>query len=147
MAIYTIGGLGRAAGVPTTTIRYYERSGLLKPDHRTAGNYRAYTEAALERLRFIRAAQATGFSLHDVEEMLQLTYSSDPPCAELVALMKRRLGEVRQRVRELRRVERTLARSLDDCCKGGRDWCEEIQRLKGERGGPCRPGGKYSTTA
>src|SRR5256885_487913 len=130
MQRYTIGQLANAAGVPTSTLRYYERSGLLKPNYRTGGNYRAYTSEALERLRFIRAAQATGFSLHDIQEMLQLTYSDDPPCNELLALTKHRLEDVRRRMKELRRVEKTLAHSLESCCKGGRDWCTEIERLK-----------------
>jgi MerR family mercuric resistance operon transcriptional regulator len=139
---YTIGELAKAAGVPTSTLRYYERSGLLKPDYRTGGNYRGYTPATLDRLRFIRAAQATGFSLHDVEEMLQLTHSDEPPCKELIALMKNRLDDVRARVKALREVERTLAASLDECCKGGRDWCAEIERLRGRPGGG---GGKCAT--
>ena len=59
---YTIGQLARAAGLPTSTLRYYERAGLLEPTGRSEGNYRLYGEEALERLRFIRAAQATGLN-------------------------------------------------------------------------------------
>jgi DNA-binding transcriptional MerR regulator len=53
---YTISQLARAAGVPTSAVRYYERIGLLQPHGRTGGNYRLYGKEALERLRFIRAA-------------------------------------------------------------------------------------------
>ena len=60
MAAYTIGQLAKEGGVPTSTVRYYERIGLLHPNDRTGGNYRVYSDTALERLRFIRAAQATG---------------------------------------------------------------------------------------
>ncbi len=130
---YTIGQLARAAGVPVTTLRYYERSGLLTPEYRTAGNYRAYTPAALERLRFIRAAQATGFSLGDIEQMLGLTDSDEPPCKEILALLQNRLDDVRQRLRELRRVERALADSLQTCCKNSPDWCEQVHRLKASK--------------
>lgn len=66
---YTIGQLARAVGVPTSTVRYYERIGLLQPDGRTAGNYRLYGKEALECLRFIRAAQATGFTLEDITHL------------------------------------------------------------------------------
>jgi DNA-binding transcriptional MerR regulator len=144
MSVYTIGQLARAAGVPTTTVRYYERSGLLKPDGRTGGNYRAYTPAALDRLRFIRAAQATGFSLTDVAGMLQLVYDPDPPCAPVIALMKHRLDEIRQKVKELRRVEKALAKSLESCCKGGKDWCQEIERLKADAGRTHKPSKKLA---
>ncbi|HEV8607891.1 MAG TPA: heavy metal-responsive transcriptional regulator [Tepidisphaeraceae bacterium] len=130
MSSYTIGQLASAVGVPTSTLRYYERSGLLKPDFRTEGNYRAYSPEALERLRFIRAAQATGFSLQDVQEMLQLTYSTEPPCREIVTLLQNRLADIRARVKELRRMENALSKALTTCCRGGRDWCQEIERLK-----------------
>jgi MerR family mercuric resistance operon transcriptional regulator len=128
---YTIGELARAAGVPTSTVRFYERRGLLKPDARTEANYRTYSSRTAERLKFIRAAQATGFSLKDIREMLALTYSDDPPCAEVASLIERRLADVKQRLRELNRVNRTLTTALKSCCKGGPDWCGEIERLKG----------------
>lgn len=57
-ANYTIGSLARIAAVPTSTVRYYERRGLLKPQSRSAGNYRLYDEQTLRRLRFVRSAQA-----------------------------------------------------------------------------------------
>lgn len=132
-ASFTIGWLAIAAGVPTSTIRFYERRGLLKPDARTQSNYRTYSTRTAERLKFIRAAQATGFSLKDVREMLALTYSDDPPCAEVAALIERRLDDVRGRLRELKRVDRALSIALKSCCKGGPDWCNEIERLKGRK--------------
>jgi DNA-binding transcriptional MerR regulator len=127
----TIGELARAADVPTSTVRFYERRGLLKPDARTRSNYRTYTARTAERLKFIRAAQATGFSLRDIREMLALTYSDRPPCDEVAALIKHRLEDVKERLRELKRIDRTLSLALKTCCKGGPDWCDEIERLKG----------------
>jgi len=128
---FSIGQLAKAAGVPTSTLRYYGRSGLLKPDFRTGGNYRGYTSEALERLRFIRSAQATGFSLEDVKGLLKMTYSPDPPCDEVLSLMRSRLADLRQKIAELRSVESRLAKSLDQCCKGkGPDLCDDIRRLK-----------------
>ncbi len=141
---YTIGQLASAVGVPTSTIRFYERTGLFRPDARTRGNYRAYGERALERLQFIRSAQATGFSLDDIRELLSLTHSDAPPCDEVLTLTQKRLAEVRQRLKELRHVEKVLAKSLSGCCTGQKpDLCEEITRLKGRES--CRP--KKSATA
>jgi len=71
---YTIGALARAAEVPTTTVRYYERTGLLPPEGRSGGNYRSYSVRSLERLRFIRAAQANGFTLDDVKRFYEERY-------------------------------------------------------------------------
>jgi DNA-binding transcriptional MerR regulator len=144
---YTIGTLAAAAHVPTSTIRYYEREKLLAPDFRTAGNYRAYDEATLERLRFIKAAQATGFSLDDVREMLSLTDSEQPPCREVTALLEKRLADVKKRLANLRRVQRTLSRTLKTCCRTGPDWCEEIQKLGGRKPVPCKGPGKSCVRA
>ena len=132
-ASHTIGQLARAAGVPVSTVRYYERAGLLRPDARTGGNYRAYGPSSLARLRFIRTAQSTGFSLKDVQELLGLATDEGPPCDEIESVTRKRLVEVRQRIRELRRVEAVLRKSLDACCKGASlDLCNEIIRLGGK---------------
>jgi DNA-binding transcriptional MerR regulator len=137
---HTIGQLARQAGVPVSTVRYYERRGLLRPDGRTAGNYRHYRQAALDRLRFIRSAQATGFSLRDIEELLGLSASDELPCDDVTAVTKKRLAEVRQRLRELRHVESVLARSLRSCCKGEEiDLCRDIGRLQGRDAALCTP--------
>ncbi len=126
----TIGELARAADVPTSTVRFYERRGLLKPDARTHANYRTYTPRAAERLKFIRAAQATGFRLKDIREMLALAYSDGSPCDEVASLIQRRLADVKQRLVELKRIDRALSIALKSCCKGGPDWCNEIERIK-----------------
>jgi DNA-binding transcriptional MerR regulator len=135
----TIGQLASAAHVPTSTVRFYERRGLLKPDARTQSNYRCYSERTAQRLKFIRAAQATGFSLKDIREMLALTYSEEPPCEEVAALIQRRLEDVKQRLRELKRIDRTLSLALKSCCRGEPDWCNAIERLKGNAACQCPP--------
>lgn len=106
----TIGELARAAGVPTSTVRYYERERILRPAGRSGSNYRLYTQQDVERLRFIRAAQATGFTLRDVIELLR-----PAPCGEVQGVIERRLEAVASRMRELRHVQRVLRRSLEEC--------------------------------
>src|SRR5262249_42122032 len=83
---YTIGQLARATGVPTSTVRYYERMGLLRPSGRTSGNYRVYGEEALERVRFIRAAQATGFTREDITALLNLRDGTTAGCQAVQTL-------------------------------------------------------------
>lgn len=109
-ASLTIGQLAKAAGVPTSTVRYYERAGLLRPAARTAGNYRLFSEDDLERLRFIRAAGATGFQLEDVAKLLR-----PAPCGQVQELIEKRLAQVAERMKELRRVQRVLRESLETC--------------------------------
>jgi MerR family mercuric resistance operon transcriptional regulator len=142
MTTYTIGQLAAAAGIPTSTVRFYERRALLKPDARSGGNYRQYGEGALRRLRFVRAAQATGFSLKDVKELLAVAYSDDPPCDDVLSLANKRLTEVRQKIKELRGVERLLARAIDDCCRSDDDICVQVNRLRGREDPSCLPSAK-----
>jgi DNA-binding transcriptional MerR regulator len=126
----TIGQLAAAAGVPASTVRYYEREKLLTPEARTGANYRTYTEASVERLKFIRAAQASGFNLSDIREMLALTSGDELPCKEIETLIENRLADVRKRMTELQQVEKTLSAALHNCCSGGTDWCTEVGRLQ-----------------
>lgn len=106
----TIGQLADGAGVPASTVRYYERAGLLRPSARSASNYRLYSSEDLHRLRFIRAAQATGFSLDDIRELLR-----PAPCGRVQARIEGRLGEVAGRIRELQHVRRVLEAALAVC--------------------------------
>ena len=111
---YSIGELARAAGVPSSTLRYYERSGLLTPAGRTGGNYRYYTGASLERLRFIRTCQEAGFPLRDVGALLALRRGTDPR-SEVRELVRHRLAEIDARLHGLRRVSRHLRAALARC--------------------------------
>jgi len=106
----TIGELARAGDVPVSTLRYYERVGLLRPSGRSRANYRVYADAELERLRFIRVAQATGFTLADIRELLRAT-----PCRRVQERIEGRLADVRARMAELRRAQRVLRDALERC--------------------------------
>lgn len=106
----TIGRLAEAAGVLTSTVRYYERQGLLKPLRRSRANCRLYSAEEVHRLRFIRAAQASGFELDDVHELLR-----PAACGRVQQLIARRLEKVEVRMRELRHVRRVLRESFAEC--------------------------------
>jgi len=111
----TIGQLARSVGVADSTIRFYERSGLLRPTGRTAGNYRSYGPDAGDRLIFIRAAQAAGFELSDIKSMLAFQDGRVAPCAEVRSLVTSRLKGVRGQLRKLRHVERVLVQFERAC--------------------------------
>jgi MerR family mercuric resistance operon transcriptional regulator len=127
----TIGQLGRAAGVPASTVRFYERSRLLRPEGRTDGNYRVYGPASLERLRFIRAAQANGFALQDITALLNVRDGTIAPCKEVQILIEERLTDLDIRVEQLRHVQDILRASLKACRGAERlDRCQVIDSLK-----------------
>jgi len=120
---YTIGQLARAAGVPTSSVRYYERRGLVTPDERTDGNYRIYSEAALERLLFIRAAQGAGFTLKDIELLLDFRGGDPAPCREVQDLIGARLAKLDEEIEHLHHVRDVLGRWMRVCrraAKSGR---------------------------
>jgi DNA-binding transcriptional MerR regulator len=118
-----IGELADLVGVSTATIRFYERSGVLAPPQRTEGGYRDYPARAVAELRFVRAGQAIGLTLVELAEITAFRDHGDAPCAELLALMERRLAEIEARLDELQQLRRDLtvlvaaarARDLDDC--------------------------------
>ena len=106
----TIGQLAAEANVPTSTVRYYERAGLLRTGQRSASNYRLYSLDDLHRLRFIRAAQATGFTLQDIAQLLR-----PAPCRKVQDLIEARLTQVTERMGDLRHVKKVLKESLAMC--------------------------------
>jgi len=128
--IRTISDLARDADVPISTIRYYERSGLVLPDKRTEANYRVYGETAVERIRFIRSAQAAGFTLSDIKLLLELKDGNKTKCAEVRPLVEARAVEVDARIDELQEVSRVL-HSFRDICRrlDADDSCEVIDKL------------------
>lgn len=110
-----IGELARAADVGVETIRYYERRGLLaQPPRRTSG-YRQYPPRAVRRVRFIRRAQALGFTLKEIEDLLALRVDDDRSCADVRALARAKLEDIERRVAELRQMGRALERVARRC--------------------------------
>ena len=122
-ARYTISQLARAADVPVSTLRYYERVALLEPEDRSLGNYRLYTAESLRRLRFIRAAQAIGFTLDDVKLLLGTQDRSMPSCHEVQLLIEQRLADIDNRLSDLRRVEKVLRAALQKCRRTQQQGC------------------------
>ena len=112
---YTIGQLARAAGVPTTTLRYYERAGLVQPTTRAENQYRLYAAQTLQGIRFIRAAQAAGFTLDDVRTLLTLWDGQTALCKDVQPLVAKRLEDVAQRLKDMRHIQRILTSMLTMC--------------------------------
>ncbi|MBI4479760.1 MAG: heavy metal-responsive transcriptional regulator [Acidobacteria bacterium] len=108
-----IGVVARATGVSIHTVRYYERLGLLPPPQRTQSGYRVYGHTAEERLHFIRQAQALGFSLAEIKEIVRLKYSRQSPCNCVRGLLKQKLKQVERQMKELAQFRRALEAALN----------------------------------
>lgn len=103
-----IGEVAERSGVNPTTIRYYEDIGLLPHPGRTPAGYRDYTDPAVARLSFIRAAQSIGLSLGEIGEVLALRERGEAPCPHVVTLIEDRAAELAQRIAALEQMRREL---------------------------------------
>ncbi|MGI8823598.1 MAG: heavy metal-responsive transcriptional regulator [Acidimicrobiia bacterium] len=104
-----IGEVARKVGMATSAIRFYEESGLLAQPERTSSGYREYDPAVIDRLAFIRAGQAVGLTLAELKEVLGIRDRGDAPCSHVADLIDRRIGEIDQRIRDLRRLRKDLS--------------------------------------
>jgi DNA-binding transcriptional MerR regulator len=120
-AALRIGEVARASGLGVETLRFYERRGLLGRPRRTAANYRVYDESVLERLAFIRRAQAIGFSLDEIQTIIAESEDGRRPCGHVRELARRKLTELDERLRELRRHRTEIARLLGEWDERGEE--------------------------
>jgi DNA-binding transcriptional MerR regulator len=129
MQEYAIGQLAARSGVKVPTIRYYEDIGLIDPPARTAGNQRRYSQAALDRLRFIAHARSMGFPMTSLRSMLRIARHQEAPCADLDDLVRDRLAEVDERIARLTRLRGELAGMLESHHHGTVADCRIVEVL------------------
>jgi MerR family copper efflux transcriptional regulator len=103
-----IGEIAGRAGVPAKTIRFWEGQQLLPQPARTPAGYRDYGPEIIERLTFIRHAQAAGLTLEHIRQVLDIRDGGQPPCVHVTGLISQRLGEVEARLAELARARDQL---------------------------------------
>ena len=132
-----ISEVAELTGVTTATIRYYESIDLIDPPRRTAAGYREYDQQAVERLRFVRDAQATGLSLVEIRSVLEMKASGARTCSHTSALLQRHLEELDAQIDRLQTARLELidlaerANALDpaDCTDPNR--CQVISGPSG----------------
>lgn len=124
---FTIGKLADLAGVNVETIRYYQRRGLLNEPNKPLGGYRRYPPETAKRVRFIKRAQALGFTLEEITGLLRLDAAS--ACAETRELAANKLALIEQKLAELTAMRKGLAALVSKCDKGGKRLCPIIQVL------------------
>ena len=127
MADLTIARLARAGGVGVETIRYYQRRGLLAEPPK-AGAVRRYSVEDVRRLLFIRRAQAAGFTLEEIGELLALDSSHDRP--RVRALAAERLAALDSRIAELEAARAALTRLSKACSAGDKGPCPIIEAFE-----------------
>ena len=129
-----IGQLAKLAGVKPDSVRFYERSGLLPAAKRTPAGYRIYDEPALKQLRFIKQAQALGFTLDEIKRILSLRGQGKQTCRCVVAMAEATLSDTREKLDQLQKFHNALEinlkrwrRATKDGDKMAADFCALIE--------------------
>jgi MerR family mercuric resistance operon transcriptional regulator len=130
MPSLTIGKLGEQAGVGVETIRYYQRRGLLavpdRPDSDgLGGGVRRYGHEDVKRLRFIRSAQAAGFTLEEIGTLLACDPIGDRP--SIRALAERRIAAIDRQIETLTAARKSLDRLARQCGSGSEGPCPIVE--------------------
>lgn len=131
-----IGDVSQELGIPASTIRYYERIGLIRPQPRVSGR-RVFDSHAILALEFVRLAQAAGFTIAETRA-LQEAYAEDPSrSGAWVELASRKQEDIREQIRELRRMDGVLRELLSCSCASLRECVEKgaFRRRKARRAG------------
>jgi DNA-binding transcriptional MerR regulator len=129
MSSLTIGALAKAVDVPVSTVRYYERIGILPPSSRGENGYRRYGQPEVERLRFVRLAHSLGFTLDDAALLLQLRERAPVPKEQVDALVRSRLAKVDEQLAQLAEIKCVMQAALE-CCVGAGCECPKCHDLE-----------------
>ena len=110
-----IGKVAAATGLSVDTIRFYEKEGLLREPERSEGGFRLYSTRDIKQLHFIHKAQELGFSLAEIRELLLIQDERTEACTYVRHVIQSRLGTVRGKIDDLKRLERHLKQALRKC--------------------------------
>jgi MerR family copper efflux transcriptional regulator len=111
----TISVVARRAQVPLDTIRYYERRGLLPVPPRSSGGYRQFSPDAVRRVTFIKRAQALGFTLEEIAELLALQAKPDGTCGAVERRARAALRRIETKLDQLTRMRDAISRLATAC--------------------------------
>ena len=136
------GELAANAGVNVQTVRFYERRGILPKPARTPSGYRVYSAEAVRLIRFIKRAQELGFTLDEVEELLQLRNNRRSGCGAVKTAGQAKMAAVEAKIASLNAMKRALAVLLASCERNDRERpCPMLEALEAqeERGSRSTP--------
>lgn len=134
-----IGAIARRSGVPAKTIRYYESIGLIPSASRDCNGYRNYGASDLHRLGFIKRARGLGFSVEDVRGLLKFWQDDGRSSAAVRDLARHHLQTLDDKIEELTKMRRSVARMVDCCHGDDRSDCAILQTLSDGAHGASQP--------
>ncbi len=108
----TVAELARQSGATADAVRYYTRMGLLNPERNPHNGYRQYHPDEVKWLRFIRQAKALGYTLHEIQEIMQDRNAGQSPCPRVREILQRRIAENRKQLKELLALQERMEKAL-----------------------------------
>lgn len=117
-----IGTAARQSGLNAKTLRFYEEIGLVRPDRRGNG-YRDYDPGDVHTLRFLKRARSLGFSVEECRRLLALYQDRNRTSGEVRRIAEDKLGEIDEKIADLRALRRTLEHLVESCHGDDRPDC------------------------
>ena len=127
--LLTIGEAARHSGLSAKMIRHYEQNGLLSKAPRTDAGYRLYNSQQLQQLGFIARARKLGFSLAEIQSLLQLWQDPARESRSVKQLAEQHLADIDAKISELKQMRETLAALAGSCAGDSKPYCSILQRL------------------
>lgn len=124
-----IGQAALKSGLPVKTLRYYEEIGLVCPSRSAGNDYRDYSEAEVEHLRFLQRARAVGFGLDVCRELLELYRDENRRCSQVKKLVLEKIAQVEAQLQELQALKSVLTTMADGCAGDESADCSIIETL------------------
>jgi MerR family transcriptional regulator, mercuric resistance operon regulatory protein len=121
--------LSRLSDVNVETIRYFEKIGIMPIPHRNSSGYRVYSTPHVERLLFVRRSRSLGFSQPEVRKLLTLVDEHTHTCSEVRDMTAAQLGAVRDKIKDLQKLEQALASMIEECDSGDVPDCPIVNIL------------------
>jgi Hg(II)-responsive transcriptional regulator len=119
------------AGVNVQTLRYYERRGLLPEPERSRSGYRSYNTQAVRTVRFVKRAQSLGFTLEEIESLLQLAAGGPDSCAAANALATEKIAQLEHKIADLTAMRDSLGQLVATCRRSpSRRLCPLIEAIE-----------------
>ncbi len=120
MKHYKVGEIAKKVGINLETLRYYEKINLMPQPKRRDSRYRYYDANDLKRLLFIKRSKELGFTLKEIQELLNLKVESTATCGDIKHLTEHKLKDIEERIRDLNNIKMVLVKLINQCV------CEEL---------------------
>ena len=132
--LVTVGQLAKACDVRADTVRYYEKIGMIDEASRTGSGYRKFDEDAAERIRFIKNAQALGFTLEEIRRLIDLAGSCADDCTGIRQFAESKVAELESQIRKMQKLKRELTKLVEECAGEGvgLDDCKILARISSQ---------------